>query len=1203
MSDVAPPESRDDDPPVIINEPTSHNTIKTPPPIATATATATATAASSSSSSSSSSRHQSSSSSSSPVAPSSETPQRCEPTTGPRKTLQLSTAVDSALASAQTSPGTKTPKVTPTATVSTLQLASEALSTIPQQQESHAASIVPAAARLLSALHRKHKKAPAIQSPRPGSIRSRSAATTPVPPSLLHGLKHDSLDLTANSSRATTPTRTPSGRAKRQRRERNPPTPSAVPSALPSLQSNDRRRSARVAKAVTTSTSDSPNSPNLALFQFSPYLENLVINTKETDRRTRSAARGIRPIVDRAPTRAKRGAAKSKTNEPDQDAPDDEAKAELYRQLCTISYQLQAHLDLMPRKSLEQLSAQFATPSPHENADEHANLPTTCPESAVPGASANASRTNTPAPNLNMQNSYHAQNSYNPHNQANAMCSQQQPVIIKAEPPQSPRFSHLESQYTQSHAHFESQEPPKQAYSPESSPEVALAQRVRPPASTYNYHAPTYGKVDQIQDERMSPPFRPARRNIMSISALIHGPTRPTKPRTPSPQLIRTPPPPVAPQFMQEWTDQDEMASQFLDACIAAIPKLDTTELDRLTQIAQLAAFHLPLPSAPSSPRTSIPPLLEQDEQARLEAIAKYDPRRLNPLDTLDTTALYSAEESDYLSEMEGNQELYQSIRYLSSFDAVVDEWRAGELMRLRFQLERRKAEIDRIWACDRKLAWSTFIDNRARELYRGAMAEVSRNKWQAEMQLDLLAVYRRKTKGLSKLTKDILVPDLAGFEQDEEVKELYRKFGKFLAVGAKYTDVADPLVRADLSKMRDAIRSQKQSNKLGQEAQETTAEADADGADLVDAEQVASEESCYESDSDSSYVTSSSSYVTSSSSGISSLPSFSSVYSSPRLPSIADFDAPDLLISTDDLDGIASEVASQIGAPAESVSDQDADESLWARQIRLTNQLAAENALASGVQTPASPSAVPSRATTPAPPAGGKKPRGTKRKKRPPPPGARLWKKGRVQRDLTEEGDEEMQPPPAHQTDQGRESGYPNGASKPEQQEFRPPTPKPEELQDQPRNGAYEPHVYSARVSGELFAPPSYSYPMRDNQYVEQGMRYDEGPYYPVEGATRASYDGGYAYPPPPAAPAGVWSRDEAMAYRNSSDQGLRYTGRTPPPPQDYYPSYGQPYPHHHQEQQDYEVPEQGACRPSQQQQQQQQPRHAQQTRPQWPY
>lgn len=239
--------------------------------------------------------------------------------------LPLSIAVASAIPSAQTSPGAQTPELN--STVSTLQLASEALSNIPQQ-DPNATDVPVAAAQLLSAFQRKNKKAPAIQSPHPGSARSRSAATTPVPPSLLLGIKNDSFDVTAASSRATTPTRTPSGRAKRQRRERNAATPVASASALPSIEQNDRRRSARVAKAVTASASDSPNMPNLALFGFSPYLENLVMNAKETDRRTRSGGRGIRPPVDRAPTRVKRGTAKSKTKETDPDGPDDEAKIE-----------------------------------------------------------------------------------------------------------------------------------------------------------------------------------------------------------------------------------------------------------------------------------------------------------------------------------------------------------------------------------------------------------------------------------------------------------------------------------------------------------------------------------------------------------------------------------------------------------------------------------------------------------------------------------------------------------------------------------------------------------------------------------------------------------------------------------------------------------------------------------------------------------
>lgn len=911
----------------------------------------------------------------------------------------------------------------------------------------------------------------------------------------------------------------------------------------------------------------------------------------------------------------------------------------LYRQLCIISYQLQAHLDMVPHKTLDELRAQFATPLPDEDEGENGNLHPAGAASAIPGTSVNASRATTPATNANMHNSYDQPNTATA---GTPMYAQHPPVIVKAEPPQSPRFSHLEPQHSQLHTQYETQEPPKQQYSPESSPEVALAQALRPPPppSSHNHDAPHYSanssynqygngyqsrqspepypwsaKVDEMQDEPMSPPFRQARGNIMSISALMDGPSRPSKVRTPSPELIHTPPRPIEqlpPPFMQEWTGEDEMASQFLSACAAAIPKLDTTELDRLTQIAQLAAFDLILPSAPSSPRNSTPSQDEQDEQARIEAIAKYDPRCMNPLDTLDTATLYSTEEAEYLAEMESNEELYETIRYLSSFDEVVDEWRAGELMRLRLHLEMRKAEIDRIWTCDRKLAWSTFIDDRAGELYRKAMAEVSHKKWQAEMELDLLAVHRKKTKGLVKLTKDILVPDVPGLEDDEEVKSLYRRFGKFVAVGARYTDVEDPLVRADLRKMRDALREQKKrskAEKIRQAAVEvngeqmaasqangektTDATADADAVEAADADGAGSDASSYESDSEG--YDSDSSYA-SSSSGISSLPSFSSVYSSPRLPSIADAEAPEILISTDDLEGLASEVASQLGAVDDNVSDEDADESLWARQIRLANQLAAESALPSGVQTPAAPaSTAPSRATTPAPSGPtAKKPRGTKRKKRPPPPGARLWKKGRVQRDPTEEGDEPVRPAPPQQ--QEHDGGYLNGASKAEG-DSRATTPPKAELEEPLRNGAFEHHAYG--VGQQQFAAPSYSYPA-DNQY-ERGVRYDGDPYYSAEGA-RAGFGGQYAYPPPPPL-GGAYTRTETLGY---GAEGAQYRGRTPPLPelgqQGYYPSYAQSYAHQQQEyeqQQHQHQLEQGlepGGYPSHHQQQQQ-------PRPQWPY
>ncbi|SPO29451.1 uncharacterized protein UTRI_04820_B [Ustilago trichophora] len=1133
MSDVAP-ESRDDDPPSLTTNPTIANHAQ----------------------------HTHSLPSSAP----SEPPLRLNTDSTSRP---HSTALPSALPSAQTTPGAQTPQFT--STVSTLQLASEALSTIPQH-DPNAPNVPIAAAELLSAFQRKNKKAPAIQSPHPGSVRSRSAATTPVPTALLLGIKPDSFDVTAASSRATTPTRTPSGRAKRQRRERNAATPIASVSALPSIEQNDRRRSARVAKAVTASASDSPTMPNLALFGFSPYLENLVMNAKETDRRTRSGARGIRPPLDRAPARVKRTAAKTKNKETDPDGPDDEAKLELYRQLCIISYQLQAHLDMVPHKSLEQLRAQFATPPPEE---DDGKLAPTGNNSAVPGASVNPSRATTPA--LTLQS--HDQR---PASGANAT-SYQQPIVVKAEPPQSPQLSHIEPQQS------------RPAFSPESSPEVALMHSLRLAYNDGPSHYPSYthgnyqprdspephlwsSKVDQEEDEPMSPVFRPARANIMSISALMDGPSRPSKQRTPSPELIRTPPRPEEmplPSFMQEWTQEDEMASQFLSACAAAIPKLDTTELDRLTQIAQLAAFDLEMLSVPSSPRASTPSSLGATEQQRREALSKFDPKRLNPLDTLDTEQLYNREEVEYLEEQQSNEELYESVRYLSSFDEVIDEWRAGELSRLRLQLEMRKAEIDRIWTCDRKFAWSNYVNDRAGELYRKAAMEASRTKWQAEMELDLLAVHRRKTRGLDKLTKDFWLPDGESVG-DKEVADLYKRFGMFLSA-AKYTGNDDPLVRADLRKLRNALREQKRRSKKVTPSEDTAEPAGQEGVqsneegapESPDVEAVSSESESEGYDSDSSYATTSSS----SSSGISSLPSFSSVCSSPLLPSVSVAEA----VSEMDVVVLPPDSALASTHPAEieeDESDGEADESLWARQMRLATAL-------SGVQTPAAGSALPSRATSPANSVKiqstkkqQQQQRDRKRKKRPPPPGARLWKKGRVQQDDMgtaapgEEEDIEMAQPD--------EGGWQNGDSHHQQQREErreevgeesipvegPPkqplhsrTIHPEQQQQQEEERGYpyrDQHRGYGHAYGGYGMHPSYS--TGEYSGYERALPYDD-PHYS---------DRGFAYPP-----------TDGYHPHHHSSYAVReaYPPRTPPPEllhpeqqqqQQLYPSYASTTQHH---------------------------------------
>lgn len=629
---------------------------------------------------------------------------------------------------------------------------------------------------------------------------------------------------------------------------------------------------------------------------------------------------------------------------------------------------------MVPHRSLDQLREQFETPPVSDK------LAPTGTDIAMAGASVNGTRAHTPAVDVRKQE----QSSIS----GMSIASMHSEPIVKIEPPQTPPMSRSEAQHA------------NRPYSPESSPEVALMDAVRPTYNNGHVQYPPYAqngyqhrhspdpyswpaKMDEPEDEPMSPVPRPSRGNIMSISALMSGPSPAKAPRSPTPELIRTPPPPVQhlPPAMQHWTEEDELASQILSACAAAIPQLDTTELDRLTQIAQLAAFDLTmLPSAHPSPEASGRPL-EQTESERREAFAKIDPHRLDPLLTLDTAQLYTQEEAEYIEEQEESEELYETLQYLSHFDEVVDEWRAGELARLRLQLEMRKAEVGRIWECDRKLAWSTFIDNRAGELYRKAAAEVSRKKWQAEMELDLLAVHRRKTKGLRKLTEDIWLPEEASAEE----RELYKRYGRFVSA-AKHAGADEPLVRADLRTMRKALREQKHQEEASKHAKATGVQTENIEEAAVDAEdaEIVAVTSTYDSDSDSSYDSDFSSY--SGSSGISSLPSFSSVYSTPVLGSIVA--SPNLAIS--DLEAPFSDAASLRNVDEDS-DDEDADESLWSRQMRLA---------AATQETAQTPAELLSRVVTPAPAAaeqGGSKKR---KRKKPPPPGARLWKKGRVQRD-----------------------------------------------------------------------------------------------------------------------------------------------------------------------------------------------------------
>ena len=573
--------------------------------------------------------------------------------------------------------------------------------------------------------------------------------------------------------------------------------------------------------------------------------------------------------------------------------------------LCIISYQLQAHLDLVPHRSLDQLRAQFSTLSPdaddHIDAQQHAV--STANASVALGAFPDSSRAATSVTNVQKQEQHDAVTA--------TVSTYTHPVIVKTEPLASPPLS-MRQPHPQLHSHL-----PRRSYSPESSPEVALMDSVR---STYSgitsyydnssrddyqpHHEqqrerhPWPAKVHESEDEPMSPVLRPARSNIMSISALMSGPS-PVRPRSPTPELIQTPPRPVEslPMLTQEWTEDDEMASRFLQACADSIPKIDTTELDRLTQIAQLAAFDLEMLSAPSSPHESTPSLATPTtDQQRHFSNAQLEPQKLNPLDTLDTQMLYDREEAEYIDEMEANDELYKTVRYLARFDEVVDEWRAGELARLRLQLEMRKAEIARIWTCDRKLIWSTFVDNRAGELYRKQMVKASHARWQAELELDLLEVHRRKTRGVAKLTKDIWLPR-HGTPEVQEAAAIYKRFGQFVSA-AKYPDRDDPLVRADVRKMRIALRAHKSRSQEArmvvnrQVGEVGKVVADRDDA-VLDAQlndvSCRSESSSDAGDgSDGEEYSSDSSYV-SSTSGISSLPSFSSLYSSPDARSVAD--------------------------------------------------------------------------------------------------------------------------------------------------------------------------------------------------------------------------------------------------------------------------------------------------------------------------
>ncbi|PWY96920.1 hypothetical protein BCV70DRAFT_101875 [Testicularia cyperi] len=565
-----------------------------------------------------------------------------------------------------------------------------------------------------------------------------------------------------------------------------------------------------------------------------------------------------------------------------------------------------------------------------------------------------------------------------------------------------------------------------------------------------------------VVTEPDSPVFRPNRGNIMSISAMLSGPTPPARVKSPSP----TPPPPsplqppmslstsMGPNGLHGplsslhpdeapldplavWTQDDEAATEILQALVAHVDKPDTSQLDRLIQIIQLAALDIPLTSQETNAEGS------DSQSARVEAIAadddsdtpaqagepfsKYDPFVLNPLDTLDVQRMYDNEETEYLQEQENSKELYDSARYLAYYDQVVDDWRAGELARLRLHFECRRAEIGRIWSCDRKFAWSNYIDARAGPLYRETAKRLDRQKWQARMELDLLGVHRRQTRNLARLLKDLWLPAdcVAESEESKRTSDLYARFGSFVA-GAKHAGTRDPLLRDDLLKMRLARKKQhaRGADAVAKSRSDTAAAASMD-VDAVDAEgsvdagggtgaadvvtmdvDVDGAHEGFSSEGDSEYDSDYSS--SSDDSGISSLPSFSSVCASPITPSVdEDGEMEDGLEGGDGSGSALDEaLATSLVRAEDGGLDSDEDESLWARQMRLQDLTSANHSSggASGLMTPLeTPLQNVSRAVSPSAVATRPKPqtsRKRKRSKKPPPPGARLWKHGQVQRD-----------------------------------------------------------------------------------------------------------------------------------------------------------------------------------------------------------
>ncbi|EPQ31634.1 uncharacterized protein PFL1_00967 [Pseudozyma flocculosa PF-1] len=691
----------------------------------------------------------------------------------------------------------------------------------------------------------RQRKLAAVRAPSVSAERSaKSVAASPVPAAImtLTSTSDNSLAASAPSTRATTPAlhATPHSRRRKRERAANGSVTPRVP--LPRLDSADRRRSGRIAKASSSHAAPSdPSSSSLsqlgARFGFSPFLEGLVLGTREPERRTRSGIRGARAAPGRSGATTKRGSKaksvqleKEASKDREDDGPSDDAKAELYLQLCILSHQLQAELEMVPFKTVEELRAEFLAPPSAPGPDEDAAIASVDRTGKLPDES--AAWPPTPPPQF-------------------ATARGQGPSRSTATTAATSRNASPTKARTSVPVQSRVETPPS---SPEMPLMASLAQHRRQ-AETVDRPDPLPWVSQAWQDANPgphnagvedSPVLRPSRPNIMSISALMSAPSPPRRRSTLTP----------ARPAPWEWTQEDDMATEILRG-LGMDPRgfsIPATNTDSSTAVTR---------SGTQTPA-------EPDVEVRPTSI--LDPHHMNVLSALDLDAIFAREEEEYAKEKEGCSELYAAMRYLAVYDEVVDRWRTSAVARLRKQMDMRKQEVARLLSAERDAAWMDFHDGQESLLIRDGAAKLAHARWQAESERNRISLRKPQSRAMAKVQRNLFVPGDSDAAKLPEGRRLYHQYGTFLQRGA-HSSLQEPLLRADIDKIRKGVAgpSRPLSGQAGpggiageeQEHDDDDEDADEEGSRLdVDAD----------GDATSSSV--------GSESGISSLPSFTSVSS-----------------------------------------------------------------------------------------------------------------------------------------------------------------------------------------------------------------------------------------------------------------------------------------------------------------------------------